>query len=465
MGLVGYLNETGKAAVIQDYFTNITVILNGESGSVVVEELNDYKFYAIENGSQEVSWFASKSDFNAFFKNLSSLQNFAKIGREQGRCINSTQEVFKLSSPVVSLLGVTVSETNLSLSIQLSNELNSTLKFIFKGEGSFILHKNIIWFIKVNLAFADLFRENQTQLQSLNVTLNLTSIYGSSSGVEALINLLSQIGSKVDLASLLRNQLCSPEKLLDLLDKLSGGSNEGVDGIITVLVTVAKALNGRASFNDVITAVSNYNSDGDSSSLHKVVEEALELIESQNRQYNNSEAFRGIYTILKAINDNNLVYRNVNVSDIITLLISRNPIVTIQVVIRIFSRFANSDGISQTIRTFIESLNGTNGSSIISRLFPGANIDSARHFFTSIVSQIPVIGNLFNSSSSGFTGGFNISSIIHSNPISGFIQNAAGNGSVGNAVSSFTNASSGIVHGVENAFSSFVGGIFGSGKE
>lgn len=466
MGLIAYLNDSAKAAVIQDYFTNVTVALNGQSGSAIVEDLSNNKYYHIEKNTQteEILWLSSKSDFNGFLKNLSSLQNFVKVGKEHGKSINSTQEYLRLAAPVLYSLDVITSESNLTLSIQLSNELNSTLKFIFKGHGSFVLHKNPIWFVKINLAFADIFRDDQTQLQSANLTLNLTNVYGASSGAEALVNLLAQLGARVDLAKLLRNQLNSPEKLLDLLEKLSGGSNEGVDGIITVLVTIIKAVNGQASFSDVIAAISNYNSDGDSSSLHKVVDETLELIESQSRQYNNSEAFRGIVTVLKAINDRNLVFRNVNISDVITLLVSRNPITMVQIIIKIFWRFANSDGFSETIHTFIECLNGTNGSNIISRLFPGANFDYARHFLISTVSHIPIIGNFFNASASSIGNSFNVSNIINSNPIVGIIQNAAGNGSVGNAISSFRNASSGVVHGIENVVHNFADGIFGSGK-
>ncbi|XP_018573783.1 uncharacterized protein LOC108912853 isoform X2 [Anoplophora glabripennis] len=438
-GLIAYLNQTAHVALLEDYFNNITLISNGQSGNAIVENIAKDKYYSIEKNAQteEALWLSSKTDFNAFFKNLTSLQKFLKLGEEHGKSINKGEDLIKAETPDLKLLSFKTVEGNVTSFVDFRVELNRTLRFIFKGQGSFTVHKNIVWFTNVNLAFADLFRDCQGQLQSGDFKLNLTRIYDVNSGVEALVNLLSQLGTRVNLANLLRNQLSSPEKLLEILAKLSGGSNEGIDGIVTVVTTVIRATNGHASINDVISAILNYETDGDSTSLTKVVDEALELIESQNRAYNNSEAFQGIVTVLKAINNHNLVFRNINISDILTLLISRNPVTIIQTVVRIFIRFGSSEGFQQVIRDFIQGLNGTDGLNIISRIFPGANLDSIRHSISSALSSIPVIGHLFRNVSSVGEAFNTSSSFISGIPVIG---------------RPLANAASGIASGIENIF-------------
>ncbi|KAJ8927097.1 hypothetical protein NQ314_020369 [Rhamnusium bicolor] len=448
-GLIGVVNKSSNIALIFDSH-NVAAILNGQSGVITIVDIHSSMIYRISNAQE--NGISLKSGFDVYFQNLSSLQDLLNIGQQCQQKYNfsniSPSVLNEMSSDLGSLGGLN-SLDGLKQTSLFTSELKGSLAFLYKGKGTFKIFKSLQWFVGLNFAFAKLFDNTRESLQSEK--LDLGPVFGASSVIEALLNFLSQIAKYEDLSKLLRRDLSSPEKWLNVIADASKASNDGVDGLITVLSNIIDVFRGKGSVSTVINSLINYNphSDGNSFNLSQIINQALDIIQRQNELFNNFSAFEVIFNILKDLNNNNFIWNSVNIRDVIKLLEFENPREVIQTIVKI---------ISQGIPHIIDYLkNIPVYGNIVQTVLREANFSQifTNDFNpTSFLSKLPVIGNVLRQI---FT------SLVNSNPISQGFNNILGSnlthGVFGNIGGSIINGTSEIGSGIEHGISSFLGTI------
>lgn len=442
---------------MSDYSLQIVALFNGQTGTVTIVNITTGRIYKITYSSQTANylWLSSKTSFSAYFRTLSSLQELYNIGERQGQRVSiDSQEISYIFTQFGTHL--TTQET-FDLFVSFVSHLQRNLKLVYERNSSFTTHQNIQWFLSVNLALGDLLDNANGNLSNSDVWrhLNLTAIFNASSGVEALLSFLSQIGNNVDLAKQFSSYLSSPPRMEKLLEKLGGGSNNGLDGIITIVVNIIQTMEGHGSINKVISSIINYNAsaDGNNDNLTTIINEFLELAASQGRRYDSSARWAEFVKVLQSLNNQNFIFNNVNISDIIKLLRWYHPNEAIPTIIKILSKFLPSRGIPQFFGFIINLLNNTNGSEVISRLLPGTDWRNLTGYgnllqgifrghnltdlfshpckFTSLFQNIPVFGEIIHRISGALGNGVDINQFMNVSTLNRQLENISGGGAGG----------------------------------
>lgn len=466
------------------------MLLGGETGLIYITNFTLNTAYKLEyNGStQHVGWLASASSFLDYFRGLSSLTVALQVAQQYGTNISLTN-LSQVDSQILDK-GLeyfeidTSSQEFLHLVTALAIDLHGNLGSLYINNGYFNTSNNLKWYIKLNLGFSTLLKTVQIR----PVPLQLDVIFSASSGVEALIRLLGQIGVKYDLTKVFPGLFSNVSQIVNLLGDVSGGSNRGLDGLITIIVKIINVLDGHDTLVSVFNAITRYNasSSGDTN-LTAVTNEVVQLAAAQNNLYNNSAQFKIFLSFFQQLGSSNFTWNNINLSDVIKLLDANNPSGQLNAIITIVKK-ASPNGVSQFVSYVFGLLNSTRATVPIERLFPGLNLNNLtgsgnilrnilqqynltqmlaiNSNITAALSQVPVLGPIFGNISASFGKG--IENFLNASQIIAECNHFF-NGSFGGVIGGFINPGSfgGIISGINNVVNSIAGtfgSLFGFGK-
>ncbi|KAJ8945421.1 hypothetical protein NQ318_009877 [Aromia moschata] len=313
------LNETDSKALILDYSLNVA-LLDGQTGSCLIKDHGRKKDYVLPPNS---TWTQSTTTFDDFFRSLNSLQPILTLGMQNGTefsSANTSQPIPEAARRNLSRLGLTNQDLEM-----FSSALNGSLGWMYRGRGSFNVRNGLRWFVMMNLAFNTWFENPQAQevLRSLE-PLDLGAIFGANTCVEALINLFSQLANRTDIAGVITGKNREPENFLRLAEYAIGVSNDGVDGLLTVMTEVVLVLLGNGSFPGVLEAYLLYRPDPSVNlgTLRGLAEQVEGVIQEQDRRYNNTVRNNIGWLDEDVANclNNNCVLNGVNLTDVAAFL-------------------------------------------------------------------------------------------------------------------------------------------------
>ncbi|CAH1098627.1 unnamed protein product [Psylliodes chrysocephalus] len=514
MSLLGLEHTNLQLALVLDYKNDNILLLNGKTGVTYILSGSSQQVIRLKLSpeTKDVLWDLSKSSFTEYFGKL-SIENILKIGQQYGQ----KSDLSSLPEPLATEIGENFKNLGfpaptaeeLRFIATFASYLRNVLSLLYKGTGHFYIQNNFRWFVKINALLANLLDPSTSGIDLSKINIDPRSIFNGTSGIETFIKLFTQIGSNVDLSKLAGSIFSSRERVLKFFSDVSGGSHNGLDGLISISVNVAKALSGQGSINDVIASILKYNStELNEPTYAQLIDQGLEIVRSQQNAYH-SHAFDGIYTFLKALADNNLILSNVNIADIIKIFFSPNPLDRVSIVIKILSTFAPQRGIPHFFKFITEALNSSNPSHFLNGLVPGLNVSqfgngnvlqtilqgrnitqllSGGGNISSILSQIPVLGQYLNpqylramlsGNFGNLTSGNIFGQIFNSSQGGGIASSGSGGiaSSIQNGIQGLINASQsgggsgGIASGIQNGIQGLInasqsgggsGGIAGS---
>lgn len=473
--------------MIFDATSYLVAISDGQNGTLFLIDFNSNVTYqlAYNENTRNVVWLASSRSFEDYFSNLQSLKTVQvaqQYGSKSSLSELSASDNEKLRTLLTSLQFDGTNAEVLKLFSTFLIKLRGKLNILYQNSGTFTTPNTLQWFVNLNLAFSYLLESSGNVQLAGQVQFDLSAIFSASSGLEALIRFLGQVGQRVDLTKVFQNLFSHPDQILILLGEVSGGSHNGLDGLVTIWVNIIKLTQGQGSLVAVFNAIAHFNATplGDTN-FTAIDNELLQLAESQNRLFNNSAQFRDFISILHQISSGNYIWNNINLSEIIKILTSNDPSARLNAIIIIIRRFT-PNGINQFFTYIIELLNNTQGTNILQRFFPGINfgnstgniLENIAHSFnitqlfsggsdiTSGLSQVPVIGPIISRIAQAFGEGFqqffNASGFVQEieKIFRGFIDGFGNTAGSGGIFQGFFD----IVHNIGNA----VGSIFGIGE-
>lgn len=381
-GQLGLVSVSVNVSIIIDAPSNLATLMDGDNGSLIFVDYNSNKGYKLlyNDNTSSVVWRASTKTYESFFANLTSLKPTLEVAKQYNVADNTSlpaighQNSAELKQ-IFGGMGVSVCNGEaFDLLTALVERLRGKLGVLYKSNASFTSSGGFQWYAKVNLAFSGLLNSSSNSSQS--TTVNLGQIFSASSGFEAVIRLFGQLGQGVDLTKLFPNLFTNQTQLLDLIGNVSGGSNNGLDGLITILVNIAKFLEGHTTLQSVFDSVVQYNAtiEGDTN-ITSIVNEVVGLVENQNKLFNNSQSFHILIEFVKNLNSGCFVWNKINLSDIVKLLSTSNSTVKFNILIEITKKIAPK-GINELISYSLKLLNSTQGVGVLLNLIPGLGLSN-----------------------------------------------------------------------------------------
>ncbi|CAH1955875.1 unnamed protein product [Acanthoscelides obtectus] len=296
--LIGIVNVEAKSALVIDIKAGLAAVLNGTSGSAIIVNVLDGTGLYIEGGKFNKTWLAAKISFEAYFKQLESLEVFIKLNiGEKFTLKQITDHILQELGEILKHLSVEIAQ-NLHGDLKvivgllegvLSNVfklLRGPLKGLLQLVGSGVTHLagDIHFFIGVleGLAtFVGHIAGGIGELIKLKIELDLGLIFGAVNGVQALVNLLLALVSKGAI-HLVAGLLNNAEALIEVIAKLGGGILHGVTGVFKLLGSILSLLNGNIKIDAFISFLIDFaisNKDGGSIDLNVHLEGFLKVIE------------------------------------------------------------------------------------------------------------------------------------------------------------------------------------------
>lgn len=414
------VKKSQNLSIIIDVVSNSTALLEGQSGILFLIDFNSKVVFRLGYNANTSSavWLASTKTFETYFYSLPSLKALSQIAVQFGSksslsslSQDDDQDIHKF------FLAWGITDSNkeaLELLASFAAQLRGKVGTLYLTNGSFNSPNSLEWYIKLNLAFGILLDSSGNLQLQQSLRFNLGFVFSASSGLEALIRILGQVGQRVDLTRAFPNLFSNQYRVVKLLEDVSGGSHNGLDGLITIVVNIIKFLEGRGTLITIFNSITYYNlsSDGDTN-LTTVFNDALQLVESQNRLFNNSAQFHVFITILQRLNSGSFIWNNVNLSDIIKLLNATNPYGQFNATIEIIRKIAPA-GVNQFFSYVLGLLNSTQGIGALQRLFPGLNL-------ANFTGSGNILGNILQryNVSQLFTGSSNITAALSGIPVIG----------------------------------------------
>ncbi|XP_056648402.1 uncharacterized protein LOC130452906 isoform X1 [Diorhabda sublineata] len=476
--LFGIFNKASKEALIFAYDANITALLDGKTGSSFI--LDIYKDQLISLPFiPGISWNANDTSFQDYFQNI-SIPNYLQAAEEKGQKFDIDKVPESIANSIeedLKSLGLPIPFNQaLPMFTVFLTSLRNGLALLYVGNGAFDIQNDVRWFIKINLFLNDLLKDEGFDLS--NITLDPKNIFSGSSGIQVVANLFSQLARRVNFSSFFNSFINSREKFLHLLEDLSSGSNDGLDGLITIFVHVMRASSMEESPTAVIRSILSYNSTGsEEASMSQVIDQFLEIMRVQSHLFPMSEGADLFIKFLEAANHNNLVMNNIHIFDLFKIFFSPNPMDRFSTIIQVFSSFMPQRGIPAFFGFVREIISDGSNSTVLNQLLPGVNISQftgngsmLQNIFggrnltqllsdgniTSLLSQIPVFGDISRRIASAF-GGQGIEQFIDPFHFGSIFNNGFNNFLPGieQFFSSFTNSSQG--GGFEDILNTFQG--------
>ncbi|XP_050502414.1 uncharacterized protein LOC114349091 isoform X2 [Diabrotica virgifera virgifera] len=475
--LFALLSKTTKYALILDFKASTATLLSGSQGTSYVSDLQAGSFYQLQHS--DLNW-NSSSSFQDYLEKFSAADTL-KAATTNGQTLDINNLSGVASTDLQSILksfGVSSPPQQfLNVLLTFSKNVSGVLAPLFRQDVSFTLPNNFEWFLTVTQSLAH-FRNFGLDITPLNS--DCRSIFSRSSGIEVLINLLSRLGRNNDLGAFINNITSSRETALGVLRNISAGSNEGLDGLLTVLVHVVELIHGQGSVDTVVSSVLKLNTTSiNEITVGEVVHKAIEAAEAQERNYPHNEGIKRLLTFLRELDQGTLAIKNIRILDLIKLFLSPNPLDKIRSIVHIFSNFSPSQGIPAFFKFVTEALGSQNGT-FLSHLIPGFNISqftnganlqnilqgrnwtelfSNSSNFQSALSHIPIFGQIAKQISSAFGGDSNLSRFFNASSF----QNIFSNG-FGDVIKNFGNPQgggnpiSGIVENIQKSVGNIIPG-------
>lgn len=411
------VNTILEVAIVFQIGEPIALLANGKTGVSVVINIDKGTVVHYPAGSNDSLWKYSQSSLVDYLQKLGSLTNVNNWKNGQSFKIKSVTKEVK--NVIVSIIGILefqiakIAKTNLDAVIPLISviinslldskgvlelllvKLDTSLTIIVGGLSKIV---NLVAGLKV------VGNKLNGGIQALlKNDINVSLLLGENSGLSSLLNLLLQVGVKVDLTKILGN-LLNPVDLLEIAVTLDGGIYYGVSGLTAVIHNVQLYAAKKISLEALIDILIQVQAVNDHVKINKdVLNNLLNLFfsvsKSQVSQFNTGSSWSSLNKFFQDIKDDKLVINGINVSAIINILISTSGNVSLANVVKILLNLKPLVALNKIIATLyfrlIYFVISGQGLIFIEALLPditiSINLSSGTNIITQILANVNVL--------------------------------------------------------------------------
>ncbi|MDE8499379.1 hypothetical protein, partial [Staphylococcus aureus] len=423
--LVAIFDFEFNVAIVFDISSNYVAVFNGNTGIVIAINLStSIAFYITAEISGSV-WSSSKVSFESFFTSLSLSVFFSISGAVQF-------EVKKASSEVQQALGVILEKLVFGIEIDVSESFTLLLSIsvsyieVFKtslkgglvlfGNGAISLYGNLSGFLQTLISFSNIvvLVGGVQVLISAGINFNFNVLFSASFGSQFLVNVIQQISVNINISEKFSGTLNKAEYFFALLAQSGGSGSGNITGIYKIASSIIGLIDksANASITKVIDYLVQYSisSNTDVAGFYSSLDGFVSVFEANA---NLKASFSGLISIVEALKSKSFVYKGVNISAIIELLIesaskdsSYSLVLVVSVLLQLKAIISESESCSYLLFVLIVYSNTAAGLSILKKLNIAIKVSSGvkNNLLISLFSGFNIVAFLFGNFYSAISG-------------------------------------------------------------
>ncbi|KAJ3663464.1 hypothetical protein Zmor_007723 [Zophobas morio] len=335
------VNQKAKTAPVLDYTYNISAMYNGNTGAAIFFNYETGISVYIPPGTSDLTWYSSKKSFDDYFGNLRTLKDLYHYGETHGISFDSVTITDAISEELVQIFEPLSSEyssrcQSLATMLHISKITSDHFKTSMvgwpevMGDVNSPFRGDFKWLVGMYQGIGDFFAEiagGMGLLAQKRVKLDLGKILTQDGGIDVMIYLLEQLHPHFDIGKILGKALNSPERFFTLNDKFSGEMGYGFDGYIHVLAEIIRLYEDKSSIQNVEIALTDYckNPKTSSKGIQEKWNGSVKKFLATIKKLKLDEALKDLTGLLGNITDNKWVYKGVNMSKIVEIVMKMDP--------------------------------------------------------------------------------------------------------------------------------------------